>query len=275
MEKLQLPNDLTNDIVNSIPVGIMVLDSKDCVGWVNDSLLHMTGASVETMLGTNQDSIEREDLRILFSSHRNIVIRDGDHNERLLIKSELSPEHATSEGQRVIYFQDLTESLLLDQERYSQQHEITDLSLKHPVTGLLTHRAMMLVLEPQVSRSRRYSNPLSIALLHLDIDDRNHSPSEALRLTGRLLKDQLRWADMIGHDQQGNFMMILPETTGEAASSLAEKISQQVHDIPGINHSHVGITEWRKGDSTSSLMKRVGSALVDACETDSPATLSA
>jgi GGDEF domain-containing protein len=111
--------------------------------------------------------------------------------------------------------------------------------------------------------------------LHLDIDDNNHSPSEAMRSTGQLLKNLLRWADMIGHDQQGNFMMILPETTGEAASILAEKISQQIQEIPGIRHSHVGITEWRKGDSTSSLMKRVGSALVDACETDSQATLSA
>ena len=275
METFALPNALSNDILNSIPVGIMVLDQQGKASWVNESLLLMTGASRETFIGQDQDSLAREDLRILYSDHRNIVIRDGDQNERLLIRSELTPEHAVAEGARVIYFQDLTESLLLDQERYSRQYAITDLSLKHPVTGLLTHRAMMLVLEPQVSRSRRYNNPLSIALLHLDIDTVNYSQAEALRLTGRLLKDQLRWADMIGHDQHGNFMMILPETTATAATALADKITGQVIRLPGVRDARIGISEWRKGDSTSSLIKRVDAALSEARDSEVSAPMTA
>lgn len=259
MDTSAISKALSHEILDCIPVGIIGLQNKTIV-WVNSTVEHLTGLSPADMINTSVDTIERDDLKVLFSEDRNIVIRDGQNNERLLMKSILSPANNDSNIDTLLYLQDLTESLYINQEKGVLHEDIIDLSLKHPVTGLLTHRAMMLVLEPQVSRSRRYNNPLSVAILSIDYDNAEMS-ADHQRRAGRMLKDLLRWADLIGHDTKGNFLLVLPETSGKDAAMLAEKVTSQISDIPGISNATVGLSEWEKGDSAISLINRASCSL--------------
>ena len=85
----------------------------------------------------------------------------------------------------------------------------------------------------------------------------------------QLLKDQLRWADLVGQTKTLEFVLVLPETTKEDAETIASKINEAVNEltVTGENGDEVeliplfGVTEWTKGDDTRSLLKRAGNAL--------------
>jgi GGDEF domain-containing protein len=86
----------------------------------------------------------------------------------------------------------------------------------------------------------------------------------------RLLKDQLRWADLVGCTEQHEFMLVLPETTTDAALLLAGKLTGRLRDLAGQElggeslDSCYGVTGWRRSDTAESLLARAGVALSQA-----------
>jgi diguanylate cyclase (GGDEF)-like protein len=154
----------------------------------------------------------------------------------------------------------------LDEEL--RQHILTD-----RVTGLLNRRGLVLSLEPQVARSRRYNSPIAVMMLELPDKARN----DGARLqVARLLKDQLRWADLVGCNEQLQFILILPETTAEAALQLVDKLTRRLQDMfegqlgghPFL--CHYGIAGWRRNDSAQSLLVRAAEALSQARSEQAP-----
>jgi GGDEF domain-containing protein len=126
-------------------------------------------------------------------------------------------------------------------------------------------------LEYEVSRSRRYDNPLTMLKVKLIVfgeslpADLNH---EINLMVSEVLKDELRWADMIGHSETGEFLLVLPETSKEATDALKQKIKQAVagrmtHNFPEKEYELVfGEAHWQKGDSSAMLLDRARSDLV-------------
>jgi diguanylate cyclase (GGDEF)-like protein len=143
-----------------------------------------------------------------------------------------------------------------------RQHILTDRG-----TGLLNHRGVLLALEPQVARSRRYSRPLAVVVLHARCQDEDNATQQRV---ARLLKDQLRWADLVGCTQQGEFILVLPETTAEAAQKVADKLQDLLHEMAECKlagHPMLicyGIAGWQRKDSAESLLKRASTALSQA-----------
>jgi GGDEF domain-containing protein len=98
------------------------------------------------------------------------------------------------------------------------------------VTSVHNRRYFNDVLGQEVHRARRYGNPLS--LLILDIDDfkrvndtRGHLEGDAvLRKVGRILRDNTRQTDIVCRYGGDEFAVLLPETNGSDAYTLAERI---------------------------------------------------
>lgn len=165
-----------------------------------------------------------------------------------------------SNGQ-VRIFVDISRQVRLQQAQRSLSEELRQHTLTDPVTGLLNQRGLMLALEPQVARSRRYNRPMSLIILAIEDSGRGHAP---LVDVGRLLKDQLRWADLIGCTEQQEFMLVLPETSAEAAAEVAQKLEQRLVDLaPQAEGAWfcVGISGWRRNDNARSLLKRAAQSL--------------
>jgi GGDEF domain-containing protein len=108
-----------------------------------------------------------------------------------------------------------------------------------------------------------------MAVMMLDVHC--HKDCEATRRhVARLLKDQLRWADLIGCTEQHEFMLVLPETTPDAALLLAGKLTGRLRDLAGQEldgeslDSCYGVTGWRRSDTAESLLTRAGVALSQA-----------
>ncbi len=158
-------------------------------------------------------------------------------------------------------FVEISEQVRLQQAHAALDEKLRRDTLTDAVTGLLNERGLILALEPQVARSRRYDRPMAVIMLAFD----HHSGRQAMLTdVARLLKDQLRWADLIGCTERREFILVLPETSAEAALGLTDKLAQQLAELaPGAGNDGVcfGVAGWRKSDSASTLLKRAAQAL--------------
>ena len=73
------------------------------------------------------------------------------------------------------------------------------------LTGMPNKQAILNALEPQVSRSRRYDNILSLIIVQLTNLETlrsqigNEQTNELIVACSHMLNDQVRWADMTNH----------------------------------------------------------------------------
>ena len=59
------------------------------------------------------------------------------------------------------FFEEVTEQVKLKQENSALQQQVEELTITDELTGLANPRALNRALSSQVTRSRRYNNPLS------------------------------------------------------------------------------------------------------------------
>ncbi|MDT8386941.1 MAG: diguanylate cyclase [Thiogranum sp.] len=165
---------------------------------------------------------------------------------------------------RVRVFFDVSEQLRLQHRNTRLSETLERQTLTDPVTGLLNERGVMLALEPQVARSRRYNKSISVVAMYVAVDDASNM---LLLEIARLLKDRLRWADLIGSAGEHGFILVLPETMAPAAAQLADKLQCEIDATvqlakPGHPKcSCYGIADYRKNDTAMSLLKRAQAAL--------------
>ncbi len=127
-------------------------------------------------------------------------------------------------------------------------------------TGLLNRRNVLQELNAQVSRSRRYGNVLSV--LHLSLPAA--LAPELRRSLAQALKATLRWVDIIGRWEDDALLVILPETSHEAASVLARKLREVMQQVLGdCVPNTVGVAQWARGEEATALVAR---AAAESCE---------
>ncbi|MCF6355715.1 MAG: diguanylate cyclase [Candidatus Polarisedimenticolaceae bacterium] len=252
----------------SCPVGLMALDSQGIVCGVNPALEAVTGLAAEHFLGQNQETLSSAAHRPLLEEH-DLVHLQGSEVDCWLQRER---RELKGDGITLLYFQDVTELQQLRQKNEQLMRQMEELSITDTLTGLTNRRALTRMLDAQVTRSRRYQNPLSLALAEI-IPQGSEAISDELILTvSNYLRDRLRWADVLGRWDESRFMLMLPETSEEAASTLIENISNGAADLasaggqqtPGFR-LRFGLVEWGKGLDSVRLTRRVEHAL-DAAE---------
>lgn len=124
-------------------------------------------------------------------------------------------------------------------------------------TGVLPRAAVKGRLESEVSRSRRYTNPLSCITVAIRADN----PESAGNALARVLKEQLRWVDVLGQWSGDVLLVILPETPIDAASALRAKLLEaftqaaaQGAIAPG--SFAIGCAAWQRGDNAERIVAR-------------------
>lgn len=175
-------------------------------------------------------------------------------------------------GTQARFYTDITERLRLRHERDALQDDLGDQRLYHQRLGsLLSRRGILVSLSPLVARSRRYNNPLSLITMSISV----HDDVRTTTLTDitSLLRDQTRWADLVGCDDSDAFILVLQETTRDAALQLVDKLAVQIERM-GAGESHpltacYGITECQKHDNADSFLERAEQALAEAGNNES------
>ncbi|RRQ21875.1 GGDEF domain-containing protein [Thiohalobacter thiocyanaticus] len=224
---------------------LLVLDSDGQPRAANAALLRL--------LDTGLDGLGPD--HPLLAANADSLSYTGPRGERLELQVRYLP---LTDGSRALWFRDHSEQQRLERELAEQ-------SLTDPVTGLLNHRGLGVALEPQVSRCRRYDSPLSLVLLELHGEVDN----QARIRVSRILKDQLRWADMIGCSEDQRFILALPETRQADAEQLIAKLHERLaaeFADAGVDAAF-GLAEWRKADNTQTLINRAAQTLDPAAGT--------
>lgn len=126
----------------------------------------------------------------------------------------------------------------------------------------------------ELLRARRYRRSLSMIVFDLDhfkaINDRHgHAAGDlVLQVVARLVRDNLRLADVFARWGGEEFVILAPETSGEEAERLAEKLRLLFREhrgagVPGFSASF-GIAALAPDDDLDSLFARADRALYQA-----------
>ncbi|WP_158219591.1 PAS domain S-box protein [Ideonella sp. A 288] len=129
-------------------------------------------------------------------------------------------------------FEDITDRVRLESELRLQA--TTDF-----LTGAANRRSFMARLEAEFERLRRHAD-MSSCVMVLDLDhfklvnDRHgHAVGDAvLRHVVQLMREQTRRLDMVGRCGGEEFAVLLPDTRGDEAMVLAERLRERVQQCP-------------------------------------------
>lgn len=258
-------------LLEACPIGLSLIDKDGKICWINPALRDWLGARADNIIEQQVDAVPRE-LQKLWTENATVHLPATDTEDELWL---LGTSQALNDGSKMQFFTDATASKLLLLERDALLSELESVSLTDEETGMPNQRALSQSLESQVSRSRRYKNPLTILIMQVDnLDDfiksqETESARPLLIAIRNMLNDQLRWADTIGRMNENEFLLILPETHLEATGQMIELISQRLGNlyIEGVENSdfmvraRFGAAEWHKGDDVSLLMMRAREVL--------------
>lgn len=117
-------------------------------------------------------------------------------------------------------------------------HELTELSLRDPLTGLFNRRGLDERLIEEFARARRYGAPLSLIMIDIDhfkrVNDRHgHAVGDlAIGHVAKLLTRGRRASDITARYGGEELVLLLPHTPLEGAMSLAERLRYQVELTP-------------------------------------------
>ncbi|MEE9342597.1 MAG: diguanylate cyclase [Gammaproteobacteria bacterium] len=268
----------TQAIFEGLPVPALLLDSKGVVIAFNNAFIKIAGdTSIDGLIGSNTKIMVDHPLKKLVESTDVVEWQSGRSPNRHLRIQRIPLEDAQEASELRLYI-DETEKRALLQANTSLHEKLQKNTLTDDATGLLNHRGMILALEPQVARSRRYNRPLTVVLVALD------SPSSDIRIwteVSHLLKDQLRWADLVGVTEDHHFLLALPETNEEETAQLNDKIKQLLIDLSTekFNGKPIsatfGIAGWQKNDNATSMVNRALEQLLALQQEGTPSKTSA
>ena len=123
-------------------------------------------------------------------------------------------------------------AVLGDLER--QNEELARKSMTDSLTGLLNTACIVQRCDQEISRAKRYDQPVSFLLVDVDgfrtVNETHGHPvgNEVLRSLAQLVRVNVRGADTVGRYGGEEFLLILPQTARAGAVTLAERLRKAI-----------------------------------------------
>ncbi|MCB1857446.1 MAG: diguanylate cyclase [Gammaproteobacteria bacterium] len=265
---MSISGDLAETWLNSCPCGALSLDDQGKIQYLNPALEKMLDISAAQLVGLSPSSACPPLPKGLFEASGLLQLTGPEAGRERWLDCSV---HPSGPGRAAIhFFVDVTELVTLRRDRLKLQQQVEDLTITDELTGLANQRALNRALSAQVTRSRRYQNPLSLALL--EITETNGTQADlsddTILAASRFLRDRFRWVDVIARWDNNHFVIILPETNHEQAVDLISGISRGFGELElnDLGHHHplvlrYGIAQWLKGNDTRILMERAAESL--------------
>ncbi len=258
--------DTAQSLLQSCPIALLLVDDTGEIQGFNSAFAALLGEAATTLKGMSRsDGL----LAPLLGTGTIIhwIMPDGD--ERWLALESVIIDGNPQVNAR--YYQDVTEKLRLKKERDLLQAELKKQALHdEQLPSLLSRFGLQVSLQPLVSASRRYNSPLSLVCVSIESDmDRD----KAITHISYLLKDQTRWADLVGCNADHNFILILQETTRDSALQLVDKLLARIARMNESAETGIracfGVTQCQRNDDAESMLERAEAALAEARQNDS------
>lgn len=163
----------------------------------------------------------------------------------------------------------------MSRERFEMLEKLKKLSITDGLTKLYNSRYFYAQVKSEIGRSNRYGHPLSLLLLDIDRfkeynDTYGHLEGDKVLVKlGQTVKACLRKMDSAYRYGGEEFTVILPETVGEEAATVANRIRTAVEEDcfyptagePVSITISVGVTEYTPEEDISTLIQRADQAM--------------
>lgn len=274
------------------PLPVLITDASGRIEYVNPRFVSLTGYRSEEVMGRNPRIFSAgktapEVYKKLWDTILRGDLWEGDlcnrrkSGEEFWESISISPIR-NSEGlitHFVGVWQD-TSRRKYDEETL-QQHskEFEKQSMTDDLTGIHNRRHILIELEREVERARRYGRRLSGMMIDIDnfkkINDRyGHLIGDRIiRAFALVLRQSVRKIDILGRYGGDEFLVILPETNLEGAETIAARIQRNlleyehniVADLSPLTAS-IGLISFEKVGDTSivAFIDKVDQALLHA-----------
>ena len=235
-------------------------------------------AAIET---GEQTGIAPEDVERWIADVCDTLKRDGDNSIELADGRFLrSRVRLGSEGTALVIISDVTAQRNAERSLFEMNERLRDLARIDGLTGVANRRTFDETLATERQRSERTGAPLSLLLLDLDFfksynDTQGHlAGDDCLRQVAEVMRNAVtRSGDLVARYGGEEFAIVLPDTDGSGAASVAERVRDRVRALavkhPGSPHGvvtiSVGIATAAGGGATlRNLVRHADIALYEA-----------
>jgi len=262
----QLNNTELSQILKGCPMGLALSDANQNITWVNETFQNYLGISADEISGQSINELPEPLIPLFTSSSAVHIPKNAIRDDQWFMCN-----HKKLEENTIHFITDVGPLYLLMQERESLKDELREALAVDEITGMPNKIALFQSLEPQISRSRRYNNLLSIVIMRINNVDQLDlvQTSNLLLPISQMLNDQVRWADIVGKLNDSDFMLVLPETSADACKNLTNNLNERLNALPVADGlpdnfkvtASFGYSEWSKGDDLSLLMQKARNML--------------
>ena len=153
---------------------------------------------------------------------------------------------------------------------------LNDEAITDSVTGVFNHRYFKVNLQQETKRALRYSLPLSLIMIDIDIfkkynDIYGHIKGDiTLKLIASIIKNHVRTSDIVCRYGGDEFVIISPNTDIASAMKVAEKLRNAVERYDFCKEEKkkkvnltfsLGVSTYQKGVTEEELVQQVDHAL--------------
>ena len=272
------------DLMHSAPFGLAILDRDDVILWTNEMAAEMLGQEAKALSGYHWHDLPLEYHTVVSDKVDKFHISTGKDNQGHWIKRVRRPlSEDETDGRHLCCLIDITQTENANARRRNLKTMIGEAYRRDPVTGLLDKMALTQHLDAQISRSRRYNNPLSLIMMRVEGYEACAAKSrlgndQIRRIVAGQLMDRMRWVDITGRWEDNHFLLVLPETRLSDTARLIDNLRSYLQYIMVPDQSGVqcklaltfAVTEWEKGDDSMRLLQRVSNQMTPSPEPNNP-----
>lgn len=159
-------------------------------------------------------------------------------------------------------------------DRKEHERELTRISVTDHLTGIYNRLKVSQIMRDEIVRARRYGVKLSLIIFDIDHfkgfnDTYGHDRGDfVLTETVQTVLPLIRESDIMARWGGEEFLILLPETEGEAAFNLAERLRKAVaahgYAETGAVTCSFGTAEYRRNEEEDAWIKRGDEALYQA-----------
>jgi diguanylate cyclase (GGDEF)-like protein/PAS domain S-box-containing protein len=228
-----------NFLINHVDSLIIGINSEGVIDLCNKKMCKLLGVEQKEIIGEHfwklvQKEIHGDFTKLFFYLNDEIVYTDEElavtiNGEEYVFS--VHTHHVEDDGfigGKSMLLHDITERKMLE-------NELKDLATRDSLTGLYNRRYFDNKLNEEIQRSKRYGHHLSLMILDIDYfkkvnDQYGHAAGdEVLKLFAVVLKESVRNIDVCARIGGEEFVVLFPETNGEDALKIAERLHQIIN----------------------------------------------
>jgi len=246
LASLQSFDRLACGFVNDTGDYLEMVSNPEGTSWGLGGVLPVVGSGPGFVALNNRPVLQRdlvhehrylEDMRLLEEGLRSYVLFPlSSRNRAVGVLALGSTKDGVFDEGTLARLQPLADAVALAFENVRLFQKTRELSITDEVTPLHNHRYFHQALDRELKLVNRYGSTLSLVFVDLDrfkpINDQygHLRGSRTLREVGFLIRAAVRETDIPARYGGDEFVVVLPQTDGESARVLAEKLRSLVED---------------------------------------------